>query len=190
MRSLPSPICHGTSLFILTEPNNALGRRQTDVVGPSRNLDVLAYFTVGFFPFGTASYLIWPTTHPVIIATTLHHVWMIPLAFAVLRGNARLPLTLILYAMSYVFVLAILCRVITPLSFDGVYLNVNMAHEWWKDSPGDFFHQFDDAPAPIYLLYGCTIANTFNAVAFFAFKAIYDLLVNRGFTDKLKKKLN
>lgn len=147
---------------------------------------MIVYFLAGFFPFGTASYVIWPTTHPIIIATTLHHVWMIPLAFAVLRGNAGLPSKLVLYSCSYVLVLASLCRVVTPLTYDGVYLNVNMAHEWWKDSEGDFFHQFDKAHPVIYVAYGVTIANTFNSVSFFVFKAIYDLFVNRGVAHKLK----
>ena len=141
---------------------------------------MLVYFLLGFFPIGTASYIVWPSTHPVIIATTLHHVWMIPLAFAVLRGNAALPAKLVLYAMSYVVVLAIVCRVVTPLTYDGVYLNVNMAHEWWKDSPGDFFHQFDGAPAHIYIAFGTSVANGINGISFFVFKAIYDLIVNRG----------
>lgn len=151
---------------------------------------MLTYFAAGFFPLGVASYIIWPTTHPVIVATTLHHVWMIPLAFSVLRGNARLPAKLVLYSICYVFVLAIVCRVITPVSYDGVYLNVNMAHEWWKDSTGDFLHQFDDAPAPIYILWGTSLANTLNAIAFFVFKAIYDLLVNRNFVDKAIKRVD
>ena len=135
---------------------------------------------------GTASYLAWPTTHPIIIMTTLHHVWMIPLAFAVLRGNARLPARLVVYAMVYVVILAIICRFTTPLTYDGAYLNVNMAHEWWKDSPGDIFHQYDNAPAYIYIAYGTTIANAINGVSFFVFKAIYDLIVNRGQMVDLK----
>lgn len=145
---------------------------------------------MGFFPFGTASYIIWPTTHPVILATTLHHVWMIPLAFAVLKGNARLPVTMPLYSMVYVVVLAIICRIATPVSYNGDYLNVNMAHEWWKDSPGDFFHQFDKSPAYIYIVFGTTIANLINGVSFFVFKAIYDLFVNRGFMAGVKSRID
>jgi hypothetical protein len=111
---------------------------------------------------------------------------MVPLAFAVLRGNSGLPAKLVLYSMSYVVVLALICRAVTPLMYDGNYLNVNMAHEWWKDSEGEFFHQFDKAPWYIYIGYGTTLANLINAIAFFVFKAIYDLFVSVKTADKIK----
>lgn len=100
---------------------------------------MVTYWLAGFFPFGTASYIIWPQTSAWELVTTLHHVWFIPLLTFVLRTQwgARFQLSDWFFGMLIPGVLVPLSN-ITPKTLDGVYLNINMCHEFWPDSPYEF----------------------------------------------------
>lgn len=70
-------------------------------------LDVALFLLTGSFPIGLASYLNWPSTARLEVLTTLHHVWFIPLCYAVLHK-----------------VLPLLVLVLTPLRMVGSMLPV------------------------------------------------------------------
>lgn len=150
----------------------------------NRNLDVLCYYTLGFFPFGTASYVAWPETPYLEVLTTLHHVWFLPLLFAVLRKNGDLPWSTFLYSYIASPVLLTLARILTPKVHDGMYLNVNMAHEWWKDVDIDFLHSFNDSHFIIYLTFMVFICNILNGVGFIVWKNIFDKLIHVPIKNK------
>uniref|UniRef100_A0A6B2LGZ3 Uncharacterized protein n=1 Tax=Arcella intermedia TaxID=1963864 RepID=A0A6B2LGZ3_9EUKA len=98
-------------------------------------LDLFLYFIIGRFPLGMSSYLIWDTTHRLELLTTTHHIWFVPLCFTILYKNGRPTLSMIPYHMLGGFFLLIISGSLLPLSYDGHYLNVNIAHRCWPDIP-------------------------------------------------------
>lgn len=150
-----------------------------------RNLDVLCYYTLGFFPFGTASYVAWPETSYIELITTLHHVWYLPLLFAVLRGNGSLPWSTFLNSYIASPILLVLARILTPKMHDGMYLNVNMAHEWWKDVDIEFLHSFNNSSFIVYLIFMVFVCNLLNGIAFVVWKLIYDKTISIETKNKL-----
>jgi len=140
-------------------------------------LDVGLYLTMGKFSIGLASYLIWPTTGQFEILTTLHHVWFIPLCFAVLYKNGRLTLhgwRLSLYAA---LVLVTLCRFATPLRAGDVYLNINMAHEFWEDVEVPFLHAWDppSTPWPFYAAFTLAVSSALNTLLYLFWRQLHYL---------------
>jgi hypothetical protein len=63
-----------------------------------RIIDVTAYIVFGHFPIGTSSYVAWPETSWAELVSTMHHVWFLPLVFAVLYRNSHLPFGILKYS--------------------------------------------------------------------------------------------
>ena len=112
----------------------------------SWNADVLLYWCGLGMPFGTGSYLLWPqTSWTEILTTSMHHVWMIPLLAYTLRREwgLRFHFMHMVRGMLLPFFLVPLCFYITPKEYLGVYLNINMSHEFWPASAFQFLTAFD-----------------------------------------------
>lgn len=47
---------------------------------------------------------------------------------------------------------------------EGTYLNVNMAHEFWRDADNEIFHAYDPPASPWwqYALFALAISNVIN----------------------------
>ena len=51
-------------------------------------IDIIAFITVRKFPVGVAKYLTWPWTTKIRIATTMHHLWFLPLCMWSVSNSA------------------------------------------------------------------------------------------------------
>lgn len=104
-------------------------------------VDLLGYAAVRKFPVGVAKYLLWPETSNARRATSTHHLFTIPLVLWQVGGLhlKALPISYGLVALH-----VILSRLLTPHVIfvkggdDGKamipqYLNLNLAHEVWRD---------------------------------------------------------
>jgi len=101
-------------------------------------VDVVTWWLKGIFPIGLAAYVAWPDTTWGEIITSTHHVWFSPLCFYVmfkLRGHYVIKSWLI----SIVLIIPVLLgSLFVPEEIilengEPFYLNINMAHGWWKD---------------------------------------------------------
>ena len=118
----------------------------------------------GTFPIGVSNYLFWPGTTWASRVTSTHHFWTIPLVMWATGGFHLLALPL---SMFVVTVNVLLSRWMTPISikFKGkgetdLYLNLNMAHELWKDIQFKFLLKGEDVlPYPVRLLIGWFLCN-------------------------------
>jgi hypothetical protein len=117
-----------------------------------------AYCATGKFPIGSAAYVCWDATPNIERITTTHHVWLIPLSLAVLRGNGGMSFSSVVKSWLTTAALAVVCYNVTPVSqrvegnAEEFYLNVNMAHHFWKEIEVPFLHWFDP-PAHSILAY-------------------------------------
>jgi len=101
-------------------------------------VDVITYFSTNTFPIGLAAYVAWPETTWGEIITSTHHVWFSPLCMYVmykLKGSYALKSWLISVCM---ITPIILCSLFIPEEIilengEPFYLNINLAHGWWKD---------------------------------------------------------
>lgn len=55
--------------------------------------------------------------------------------FFVLYGNGGIPFKTVFFTAICSQGLLLIGRFLTPIELDGIYLNINMGHEVWKDSP-------------------------------------------------------
>jgi len=155
-------------------------------------LDLLLFFVLGHFPIGMSSYLLWPTTEKIEILTTLHHIWFVPLCFTVLYKNGRPTLSMIPYHMFGGFILLTLSGLLLPLTLDGHYLNVNIAHQCWSDIP-DWIPKFNPPEWPwmAHILYTAIAGGILNAFFYFFIwlaYCIYEPEVKiKRLPDELKK---
>lgn len=139
------------------------------------NIDVICYTFFGFFPVGTAGYVAWPQTSWIeIITSTLHHIWYIPLTFMIIVKNGGIAKYSLRLSILYTLILVIFCRLFTPEEADGVYLNVNMAHRFWKYIPADILHSFNPPHYPfvIYLAWILVLVNIVNGLCFLLIKQV------------------
>jgi len=100
-------------------------------------VDVLTWWTFGFFPVGNAAYVAWPDTPWAEIITSTHHVWFIPLMLFVLHKNggfvSRSYLISITFIAPVILVSLLFPEEVVLHTGQTYYMNVNMAHGWWKD---------------------------------------------------------
>lgn len=139
--------------------------------------DALTWMLTGDFPIGTSSYIAWPETTYLEIASTLHHVWFIPLMFTVLYGNGGIPFKTVPLTVLCSIGLMLIGRTFTPIECDGIYLNVNMAHEVWKDTPIALLQKAnelrDSQGYHVYVVYVASLANTINFVCYLVMRLIF-----------------
>eukprot|EP01112_Ceratiomyxa_fruticulosa_P022279 TRINITY_DN8103_c0_g2_i2.p1 TRINITY_DN8103_c0_g2~~TRINITY_DN8103_c0_g2_i2.p1 ORF type:complete len:306 (+),score=46.28 TRINITY_DN8103_c0_g2_i2:101-919(+) len=120
-------------------------------------IDLLSYFITGSFPIGTAAYLVWPDISWAEVISSLHHAWFTPLCLLLLHRNGayhkKAWITSILFVIPVVFVSSFIPEY--ALMEDGVsfYINVNMAHGWWKDMGGWPWNMIPAGSHPMYLVF-------------------------------------
>eukprot|EP01129_Flabellula_baltica_P008556 TRINITY_DN3410_c0_g1_i1.p1 TRINITY_DN3410_c0_g1~~TRINITY_DN3410_c0_g1_i1.p1 ORF type:complete len:228 (+),score=30.88 TRINITY_DN3410_c0_g1_i1:25-708(+) len=139
-------------------------------------LDFVLYLLIGYFPFGISSYLIWPDYSWIGVLVTLHHVWFIPLViFTLKRWGMRLEWRHMKLGFYMQVVVTLMTRVFVPYEYDGVYLNVNLAHKMWVDAP-QALRYFDEAPVA-YFVFGNMLAGSWSTISFAIIKLVADLTV-------------
>jgi len=140
-----------------------------------------------------SSYLIWPTTNNMEILTTLHHVWFVPLCFAVLYKNGRPTLSIIPFHFLGEFILLFISGLSLPLHQDGHYLNVNIAHQCWSDIP-DWVPKFNPPEWPwmAHILYTTFAGGALNAFCYLFIWLAYNIYepqvkIPKRLPEELKK---
>ncbi|EFA86718.1 hypothetical protein PPL_00523 [Heterostelium album PN500] len=102
-------------------------------------VDVITWFTLGFFPLGNAEYISWPNITWGEIITSTHHAWYIPLSILLLHRNGGYQRRAWL-GSSICGVPVILVSTLFPkeiiVNSEVFYLNINCAQEWWRDVRG------------------------------------------------------
>lgn len=70
-----------------------------------------------------------------------------------------------------------LCKLF-PKTIGDHYINVNMAHEFWRDVKLPLVHKFDPPKAPwiIYFVWMILLLNSVNSVVYLVSSALWDLL--------------
>ncbi|GAM22586.1 hypothetical protein SAMD00019534_057610 [Acytostelium subglobosum LB1] len=118
----------------------SMGLCATFIVHAIWVVDVVTWFATGSFPLGNAEYISWPNITWGEIITSTHHAWFVPLGMSLLHRNGGYRGG----AWFYAFLIAIPTILISLLfpkelimpNGDVFYLNINCAHEWWKDVRG------------------------------------------------------
>jgi hypothetical protein len=130
-------------------------------------VDLVAWALSGFtkFPIGVAKYVTWPGTSFATRLTCTHHLWTIPLFVTAARGVHPAALSL---SVVIVVVNVLLSRWLTPFSLPNKYLNVNLAHELWRDVKIEILQiNHDDPPVILYLFRLLWRWQCFNLLVFF-----------------------
>ena len=114
-------------------------------------LDITGFILARKFPVGVAKYLTWEETTKLRIASTLHHLWFLPLSMWCVSPSAPgFTCEIFLLAFSMVVTMATLGRFSTPKSIiivdatkdkpaKEIYFNMNGSWEFWKDVKVTFF---------------------------------------------------
>jgi hypothetical protein len=141
-------------------------------------IDVIVWLLYGVFPIGNAAYIAWPSTSWLEIVSSTHHAWFVPLCLTLLHKNGGLGQKSfwmsVLSISPVLFASFFLPKEVMLESGELYYLNVNMAHGWWKDMD---FWPFTLIPGnnPEYLIFLHVLTATKFAVAFFVLKLIAKL---------------
>jgi hypothetical protein len=70
------------------------------------------------------------------------------------------------------FIFLLIAQAILPDGTDK-YVNINMAHEMWKDVPAACPHYFDNSHPAIYLAYALVILNFGNFLCYQVWRVVY-----------------
>jgi len=143
-------------------------------------VDASCYLLFGNFPIGLAAYVAWPETSYAELITSTHHMWFIPLLFLVLHKNGGYPWKSWLISVSMIFPVQLVSLLfpeeIILSNGEPYYLNVNMAHSWWRDMngwPWDLIPKYN----PQYQLFLNLFIATQFTVAFFIAKPVAGFLI-------------
>jgi hypothetical protein len=140
-------------------------------------VDVIGWLLVGKFYVGSAQFLVWPQTTWITIATTLHHVWFLPLVLFLLRGNGGLRPRTYWYAWAMYYAMMSVGRMMpykVKLDDGSMFmLNINQGHKAYESVKIDWLHQFNDSHPLLYftwaIILGCGIVTT---PLYFALRAL------------------
>jgi len=143
-------------------------------------VDVISYLITGDFPIGLAAYVAWPETSWAELISSTHHMWFIPLLLMVLHKNGGFPFKSWLIAVSMIFPIQLisLCfpEEIILSNGEPYYLNVNMAHGWWRDMNG-WPWSLIPKQNPQYQLFLNTFIATQFTVAFFLVRLVAGFVI-------------
>jgi len=156
-------------------------------------VECLVYLLLGKFPFGVASYMVWPQTSLVRKITTLHHLWFLPFGLYCLSPASFNPVSF-LSAMCLNIYLVIAARLFTPcnlwfpitdakvaLKSEGKekhsildesgkyymdYLNINCGFEFWSDVPIKILHLCNGKSPWLYVPYMSCCMNALQLLPF------------------------
>ncbi|KAL7530699.1 hypothetical protein ACHAXR_003635 [Thalassiosira sp. AJA248-18] len=150
-------------------------------------VDLLGWITIGKFPIGVMKYLTWEQTLWIDRCTCTHHLWTIPLILYGVKkddeGTTILTWDSFQLSVYVVVIHVLLSRWLTPHyihsgSGSGEdkkdpkhyrYLNVNLAHELWRDISFPFLQiSIDNPPCWIYLFRLLWRWQLFNGITFVA----------------------
>lgn len=118
-------------------------------------IDCLGYVIIGKFKVGVAKYLLWPETSWSKKYLCTHHLWFMPLALYALGWH--LPIYSFILSCIFTSASTGLCRFTTPKTWKDIYnnhehyMNINAAHEFWKDVHIPALHYFNKHPTYVYL---------------------------------------
>jgi hypothetical protein len=127
-------------------------------------IDCVGYLVLGKFKVGVAKYLLWPETTWSKKYLCTHHLWFMPLALYALGWH--LPVYSFILSCIFTSASTGLCRWTTPKMWKDVYnghehyMNVNAAHEFWRDVKIPLLHTFNECHPAIYLPYMMICVNT------------------------------
>lgn len=130
-------------------------------------VDVAGYAVCGRFPIKVAAYLLREHVSITKKITACHHLWFLPLYVWILRSSGTGEVSLKSWAMTAVLTsyLITFSRMFVPFDIhrpgldDPVYLNVNLAHEFWDDVDIDFLHWLDGKSPFAYIPYAVVLCN-------------------------------
>lgn len=133
-------------------------------------IDFTCYLTIGKMPVGVASYFMWPETSFIKKLTSFHHLWFLPVCLYTLDWT--IPAYSTWMGMLLTDLLACLSRPLCPMYFHmrtkdaivPVYMNVNIAHAFWRDAKAKFMHVADNKPWYIYFILLFTFGAVINGV--------------------------
>jgi len=119
-------------------------------------IDMISWLVTGNFPIGMAAYMAWPQTSWAERISSTHHSWFIPLCILVmykLKGKLILKSWLIcLFLIIPVFMTSLIFpEEIILENGNTYYLNINMAHGWWRDVSGWPFSMIPKDHTPYYI---------------------------------------
>jgi len=139
-------------------------------------IDMVAWLLTGNFPIGMAAYMAWPETSWGERLSSTHHFWFIPICILVIH-QLRGKFTIKSLFISLSFILPVLYasqffpEEIILKNGETFYLNINMAHGWWKDVSGWPFSLVPTEHTP-YLVFLHIFTTVKFAVSFVAVKLI------------------
>jgi len=160
-------------------------------------IECIVYLLFGKFPFGVASYLVWPQTGFARKITTLHHLWFLPYGLYLLSPCEFVSFSYISALILNVY-LVIAARILTPCNiwfplskekdellkahsknaiFDDSkrhymdYTNINCAYEFWSDVPIRIFHIFNAKSPFLYIPYLSFCMNFLQLGPYFILRA-------------------
>ena len=111
-------------------------------------VDIVFFLVVGYFPFGSAAYVVEQQTSIIEVIMTSHHAWFIPLCFVTLIGNGSIELDSYINGLVYAHYHAGFGRYFAPRS-----VNLNMSHFWPPEVKLDYLHWADDMHAVFFFLF-------------------------------------
>ena len=119
---------------------------------------------MGRFPVGVASYLFREHVPFAKKLTAGHHLWFLPTYLWVLRREGVPARAWIVTAVLTSYLIAF-SRAFIPFEIvrngtsEPIYLNVNLAYEFWSDVDISLLHAFDGSHPSVYLPYAVVVCN-------------------------------
>ena len=140
-------------------------------------VDCVGYLLFGKFKVGVAKYLIWPETSWSKKYLCTHHLWFLPMALYALGWH--LPVYSFILSCIFTSASTGICRFTTPMLWKDIYnghthyMNINAAHEFWKDAKVPILHMFNKHHWSIYLPFMMVCVNTgLNGPPYLALNAV------------------
>jgi hypothetical protein len=149
-------------------------------------IDVVAYAALRTMPLGRAKYMLWPDSTWLDNFSSMHHGWFVPCLLYLLYRNKG---TLHLSTLADTFLASLVIGAVSllvPKTVNGVYLNINLAHEMWKDLAWRPLHAYNppDAHPLVYFCYMIVVINALNAVFYIPLLLLYNAIYRE--IEKLK----
>jgi hypothetical protein len=132
-------------------------------------VDTIGYLTVGKFPVGVAKYVVWPSTGLMKRISCTHHLWFIPLCLWSL--DWQLPAGGFALSVFFTLVACLVAHltpyeVKLPVSDTPMYINCNLAREFWVDVKIGFLHWGDDKHVVVYTIFLIGVGSSLNGLVY------------------------
>jgi len=143
-------------------------------------IDAISYVFTGGFPIGLAAYIAWPETSFAELISSTHHIWFVPLTLAILHKNGGVPLSSWPISVGLIFPV-LMASLLFPEEIilengEPYYLNLNMAHGWWRDMNGWPFSLFPKFNPQYQIFLNLFMATQFT-IAFVVLKFVAQIFI-------------